>query len=57
MKDGAIVCNSGHFDVEVDLGALKGEAEKVTANVRQHVDLLTSRGVGRPPRLRPQSVH
>jgi adenosylhomocysteinase len=38
MKDGAIVCNSGHFDVEVDLGALKGEAEKVTANVRQHVD-------------------
>src|SRR6266404_6207828 len=38
MKDGAIVCNSGHFDVELDLGALKGEAEKVTANVRQHVD-------------------
>jgi adenosylhomocysteinase len=23
MKDGAIVCNSGHFDIEIDLAALK----------------------------------
>lgn len=23
MKDGAILCNSGHFDVEIDLGALR----------------------------------
>ncbi len=38
MKDGAIVCNSGHFDVELDLPALKQEAEKVTADVRPHVD-------------------
>jgi adenosylhomocysteinase len=38
MKDGAIVCNSGHFDVEIDLPALKAEAQTVTANVRSHVD-------------------
>jgi adenosylhomocysteinase len=38
MKDGAAVCNSGHFDVEVDLSALKEEAEEVTPDVRSHVD-------------------
>ena len=38
MKDGAMVCNSGHFDVELDLPALKRESETVTADVRQHVD-------------------
>lgn len=40
MKDGAIVCNSGHFDVELDLVALKGEtaANGYTANVRSNVD-------------------
>ncbi len=27
MKDGAIVCNSGHFNVEVDLEALRGLAK------------------------------
>ena len=26
MKDGAMVCNSGHFDVELDLPALKAES-------------------------------
>jgi adenosylhomocysteinase len=29
MKDGAIVCNSGHFDIEIDLKALKGMAAEV----------------------------
>lgn len=29
MKDGAIVCNSGHFDLELDLKALKAEAVEV----------------------------
>ncbi len=29
MKDGAILCNSGHFDVEIDLKALKGLAKSV----------------------------
>jgi adenosylhomocysteinase len=38
MKDGAMVANSGHFDVELELPALKEEAAEVTANVRQHVD-------------------
>jgi adenosylhomocysteinase len=38
MKDGAIVCNSGHFDVEVDLTLLKAESQSVTENVRPHVD-------------------
>ena len=26
MKDGAIVCNSGHFNVEIDIDALQGDA-------------------------------
>ena len=38
MKDGAVVCNSGHFDVEVELPALKEESSEVTTNVRSHVD-------------------
>ena len=29
MKDGAIVCNSGHFDIEIDLQALKSMATEV----------------------------
>jgi len=38
MKDGAIVCNSGHFNVEIDLLALKKLARKVRRGVREHVD-------------------
>jgi adenosylhomocysteinase len=38
MKDGAIVTNSGHFDVELEMPALKEEAQAVNANVRSHVD-------------------
>jgi adenosylhomocysteinase len=29
MKDGAMVCNSGHFDIEIDLVALKNRAGSV----------------------------
>lgn len=29
MKDGAIVSNSGHFDIEIDLVALKGQSSEV----------------------------
>ena len=29
MKDGAMVCNSGHFDIEIDLVALKEQATEV----------------------------
>ena len=38
MKDGAVVCNSGHFDVELDLPGLKAESSSVTKDVRTHVD-------------------
>src|SRR5262245_32862356 len=38
MKDGAIVCNSGHFDVELELPALKDESAAVTKDVRPQVD-------------------
>jgi adenosylhomocysteinase len=29
MKDGAIVCNSGHFDIEIDLKSLGAKATEV----------------------------
>ena len=38
MKSGAVVCNSGHFDVEIDLLALKKLAVKVNKNIRNYVD-------------------
>jgi adenosylhomocysteinase len=38
MKDGAVVANSGHFDVEIDLPALKAESQAVTENIRTNVD-------------------
>jgi adenosylhomocysteinase len=38
MKDGAVVCNSGHFDVEVDVKALASLAERVEKGVRPAVD-------------------
>jgi adenosylhomocysteinase len=38
MKDGAMLCNSGHFDVELDLPALQAEAAEVTTDIRAHVD-------------------
>ncbi len=38
MKDGAVICNSGHFDIEIDLKALGKLASKVEKNVRNSVD-------------------
>jgi adenosylhomocysteinase len=38
MKDGAMVCNSGHFDVEIELPSLKAESSEVSQNVRPNVD-------------------
>ena len=38
MKNGAILCNSGHFDVEIDLKALKSLAKTVEKEVRPNVD-------------------
>jgi adenosylhomocysteinase len=34
MKDGAIICNSGHFDVEIDIPALTKLSRKVVREVR-----------------------
>lgn len=44
MKDGAIICNAGHFDVEIDIPALAGLAQKVRKNVRAFVDEYTVHG-------------
>ncbi len=38
MKDGAILCNSGHFDIEIDLEGLRRMARRIERGVRQHVD-------------------
>lgn len=38
MKDGAVVCNSGHFNVEIDINALRELAAEVRPGVRQFVD-------------------
>ncbi len=45
MKDGAIVANSGHFNVEVDIGWLEKNAKKRT--VREFVDEYTLKGGNR----------
>jgi len=38
MKDGVIVCNSGHFNVELDLSGMKNIAKTVNKEVRNFVD-------------------
>jgi adenosylhomocysteinase len=38
MRDGAILANAGHFDVEIDVRALDGLAVAVHPDVRPHVD-------------------
>ncbi|MCW2674547.1 MAG: adenosylhomocysteinase [Frankiales bacterium] len=38
MKDGAVLANAGHFDVEVDVRALATESLEVHRRVRPHVD-------------------
>jgi adenosylhomocysteinase len=38
MRDGAILCNAGHFDVEVDLRALTDLAVGINRDVRPHTD-------------------
>jgi adenosylhomocysteinase len=44
LKDGAIICNSGHFDIEIDLKALRQMATKVEKGVRNFVDAYTMPG-------------
>lgn len=38
MRDGAIVCNAGHFDVEIDMKTLRRLARKTDLGVRPSVD-------------------
>ena len=47
MKDGAIVCNSGHFDIEIDLKALKELASevKVVRNFTEEYRLKSGKSV------------
>jgi adenosylhomocysteinase len=43
MQDGAVVCNSGHFNVELDIPALRALSKKVRT-VKPFVDEYTLRG-------------
>ncbi len=47
MKDGAIVCNSGHFDIEIDLKALKAVTQevKVVRNFTEEYRLNSGKSV------------
>jgi len=38
MKDGTLLCNAGHFDIEIDLKALRQLAQRVQKGIREHVD-------------------
>ena len=38
MKDGSIICNAGHFDVEIDVAGLKKIADGPATEVRAFVD-------------------
>ncbi|MBU2103557.1 adenosylhomocysteinase [Patescibacteria group bacterium] len=44
MKDGAMVCNAGHFDVEININDLKSVAETETKGVRNFVDEYVIKG-------------
>lgn len=44
MKDGAVVCNSGHFDVEIDVKSLAEMAQSKRENVRPFVNEYTVGG-------------
>ena len=55
MKNGAVICNSGHFDIEIDIKALTKLATRVEKNVRNFVDayVLAGRPKNLPDRRRP----
>jgi adenosylhomocysteinase len=38
MQDGAILCNSGHFDIEIDLKTLRRLSKRIEKEVRPMVD-------------------
>ena len=41
MKDGAVLANSGHFDVEIDKPALRALATRGVRRIRDHVEEFT----------------
>jgi len=41
MKDEAIVCNIGHFDIEIDVAALRAEGGVSEMNIKPQVDRFT----------------
>ncbi len=41
MKDGAILCNSGHFNVEINIPALEAMSQGAPRKVREFVDQYT----------------
>ncbi len=41
MKDGAIICNIGHFDVEIQMGRLNAEKKIKKENIKPQVDQYT----------------
>ena len=49
MKNGAMVANSGHFDVEINIPELKKLAVRVNKNVRNHVDEYVVKPLLPPP--------
>ena len=38
MKEGAMVCNSGHFDIEIDLKALEAQCSEIIPDIRHEVE-------------------
>ena len=56
MKHGAIVCNSGHFDVEINVKELKKMASKIIKNVRNNVDEYIIGKSPRPPLSRGRNA-
>ena len=54
MKDGAIVCNTGHFNVEIDIPALDALAAE-TREARQFVEEFTARGRARGSTCSPRA--
>ena len=44
MKDKAIVCNIGHFDIEIDMAWLNGEYGNTKNTIKPQVDMYTIEG-------------
>ena len=44
MKDGAFVCNSGHFDVEINIPELKKLSLRINKGIRNNVDEYILKG-------------